>query len=152
MSDSKPRRTNQAAPQTSWLLLALGVPTSLVALCHRCGLRATRRKPQNFYRKFAGVAAERATARSATSALKAAGLAIKWVKLEEKQTDLPTLTAQTAKELRLAQEAYKRAREERRQAETRATRDAYDRAQTAIRRARGDRPGDYSRRREPLAP
>ena len=140
---------------SGWLLFAFGVPTNLVALCHRSGLRATKKNPHNFYRKFDGLASERDEARRVVAALKSAGLSIKWIEAQDRDrpADAATIKSQTAKELRLAEEAYKRARESRRQAEELANREVYDRAKDALRRARGeDRPGDHSRRREPPAP
>ncbi len=130
---------------SGWLLFAFGVPTNLVALCHRSGLRATRKKPQNFYRKFDGVPAERDEARRVVGALKASGLQTKWLAIAEAETPSPTPT--NPPPLRLAP-PY----EGQRQAETLLQRDAYARAKDAVRRSRGDRPGDYSRRRDPLAP
>ena len=111
-----------------WLLFAFRVPTALVALCYRSGLRPTKKNPQNFYRKFNGLPSERAEARKIVGALKAAGLSIKWVEIEE---------AEVPREVPLLRPVRATAHEERRQAELLAQRDAYDRARDALRRAQG---------------
>lgn len=111
---------------SGWLLFAFNVPTNLVALCHRSGLRATKKKPRNFFRKFEGIPAERDEARRVSRALKSAGLSIKWIEIVDPEVPNkpPTLRPVTS-------------HEERRQAETLLQRDAYARAAEAVRRARG---------------
>jgi len=111
-----------------WLLFAFGVPANLVALCHRSGLRATKKKPHNFYRKFDGVPAERDEARRVVAALKSSGLSVKWIEVVDspERGNPPILVP-----------AEPLSREERRQADLLVQRDAYARARDAVRRARG---------------
>ena len=147
MTDTDIQPKMQAAKDDLvWRLMLFGITKRQGLVAKRLGFRQTKKNPRNWWRVFdpkteppyedlaAKILSDLRKVGKINTSLQQVP---RQVPAAQPKSDVRTLQAMAVKEIRLADEALKRAIEKRSQAEKRAQKEIQQRAADALRRARG---------------